>query len=101
MDYNLDPQAALDAPRFCLLGFPCSERGHGPHPVRTSHVAVEDRPGVEELIAELRRRGHRVELVKAYERELFGKGQVIVRDRRSGVLWGGSEGRADGCAMGF
>lgn len=101
VDYDLDPQAAIDAPRFCLQGFPCPVKGHGPHPVRSSHVAVEDRPGVEELKGELERRGHRVEVVRAYDRELFGKAQVIVRDRRSGVLWGGSEGRGDGCAMGY
>jgi len=32
-------------------------------------------------------------------RALFGRGQIIVRDRESGVLWGGSDPRADGLAM--
>ncbi|CAI7759101.1 unnamed protein product [Closterium sp. NIES-54] len=99
---SLNPQAALDRPRFCLSGLPSlSPPGHGPGPVRESHVAVEEGLGREEVAEELRRRGHRVEVVRGEAREVFGKGQVIVRERGSGVLWGGSEGRADGCAMGF
>jgi gamma-glutamyltranspeptidase/glutathione hydrolase len=31
----------------------------------------------------------------------FGRAQVIVRDPYSGVLCAGSDGRADGCAMGW
>jgi gamma-glutamyltranspeptidase len=33
------------------------------------------------------------------ERALFGRGQVIYRDAGTGVLWGGSDPRSDGCAM--
>jgi gamma-glutamyltranspeptidase/glutathione hydrolase len=43
--------------------------------------------------------GHPVEVVSGYERAAFGRGQIILRDARSGVLWGGSDPRADGCAM--
>ena len=31
----------------------------------------------------------------------FGRAQLIVRDPGSGVLCAGSDGRADGCAMGW
>jgi len=31
---------------------------------------------------------------------VFGRGQIIARDER-GVLWGGSDPRGDGCAIGF
>jgi gamma-glutamyltranspeptidase / glutathione hydrolase len=34
-------------------------------------------------------------------RSLFGRGQIIFRDPYNGVLWGGSDPRADGCAMTF
>lgn len=44
-------------------------------------------------------RGHPIRLVSGWERALFGRGQVIQRDPRSGVLCGGSDPRADGCAM--
>jgi gamma-glutamyltranspeptidase / glutathione hydrolase len=32
-------------------------------------------------------------------RSLFGRGQIIFRDRENGILWGGSDPRADGLAM--
>jgi len=32
-------------------------------------------------------------------RAMFGRGQVIQRDDQSGVLCGGSDPRADGCAV--
>jgi gamma-glutamyltranspeptidase/glutathione hydrolase len=43
--------------------------------------------------------GHTVEEISGYARAIFGRGQVIIRDHDSGVLWGGSDPRADGCAM--
>ena len=30
---------------------------------------------------------------------IFGRGQIILRDPETGVLCGGSDPRADGCAM--
>jgi gamma-glutamyltranspeptidase/glutathione hydrolase len=50
-------------------------------------------------MAELAEMGHPVEMVGGHGRALFGRGQVILRDPVSGVLWGGSDPRADGCAM--
>jgi len=49
-------------------------------------------------VAELAARGHPVSLVNGHGRAVFGRGQVILRDE-GGVLWGGSDPRADGCAM--
>jgi gamma-glutamyltranspeptidase/glutathione hydrolase len=43
--------------------------------------------------------GHPVVPISGYERAVFGRGQIILRDAESGVLWGGSDPRADGCAM--
>ena len=34
-----------------------------------------------------------------HDRALFGRGQIILRDPGTGVLAGGSDPRADGCAM--
>ncbi len=86
---GLDPQAALDRPRICL------DEGE---PAGT--VLVED--GIPETVLRgLRARGHRVARVTGHERAVFGRGQVILRDPTSGVLCGGSDPRADGCAMGF
>eukprot|EP00897_Mesotaenium_endlicherianum_P009703 jgi/Mesen1/8761/ME000524S08058 len=101
VDFQLDPQAALDAPRFCLSGLPCFERGHGAHPVESSRLYLEDGVGRSAVAHALTKMGHGVELVSGEDREVFGRGQIIVRDRETGVLWAGSEGRADGCAMGW
>lgn len=83
LDDGLNPQAALDMPRFCL-----EEDGT---------VALED--GISpEVAAQLAQMGHRVRVVRGWERALFGRGQVITR-APDGVLCGGSDLRADGCAM--
>ena len=42
--------------------------------------------------------GHQLREVSGLARIQFGRGQIIRRDP-SGVLWGGSDPRADGCAM--
>lgn len=89
LDDGLDPQAALNRPRFCLdpatadgqlnleLGIPMS------------------------VLRGLRERGHLLRAdIGGYERALFGRGQIIRREPE-GVLWGGSDPRADGCALGF
>lgn len=84
---KLDPQAALDQPRFCITD---GQAG--------GQVAVE--AGMPfETIARLAQMGHPVMPVSGQSQAIFGRGQVIVRDRESGVLWGGSDPRADGCAM--
>jgi gamma-glutamyltranspeptidase/glutathione hydrolase len=86
-DDRLDPQAALDRPRFCIE----DSSGGG-------RVALEG--GIPaETLAELSRRGHPVRLVEGQGQALFGRGQIIYRDPESGVLWGGSDPRADGCAF--
>jgi gamma-glutamyltranspeptidase/glutathione hydrolase len=88
-DDRLDPQAALDRARFCLEE---GQPGGG--------VALEEGiPG--ETVAALAVLGHDVRVVSGMERALFGRGQIILRDMESGVLWGGSDPRADGCAMAF
>ena len=101
LDCGSTPQAAIDHPRFCITALPNDARGHGPHSVEISHVDFEAGPGREEMAEELRKMGHDITVVSGWGREVFGRGQIIWRDPKSGVLWGGSEGRADGCAMGW
>jgi gamma-glutamyltranspeptidase/glutathione hydrolase len=90
VDDDLDPQAALDRPRFQLSAGSVAALPGAP-------VALEE--GLEPVAADLERRGHRVQMVAGRERPGFGRGQVIWRDPE-GVLWGGSDPRADGCALG-
>ncbi len=85
---GLDPQTALERPRFCL------------EPLRSdAPVTVALEEGIPlPVMAELAEMGHRVRPVSGMGRSLFGRGQVILR-QPSGVLCGGSDPRADGCAM--
>ena len=52
------------------------------------------------VAAAVRRAGHEVRIVGGSDRSVFGLGQIILRDS-AGVLWGGSDPRGDGCALGF
>jgi gamma-glutamyltranspeptidase / glutathione hydrolase len=84
---GLDPQAALDRPRFCITDGTAG-----------GQVALEE--GVPpEVVGELEVMGHKVMQISGYGRAVFGRGQIIMQDLDSGVLWGGSDPRADGCAM--
>jgi gamma-glutamyltranspeptidase/glutathione hydrolase len=87
VDYNIDPQTALDLPRFCI---DVEESG--------GRVAIEEGMPKKTMDA-LKKMGHPLYEVTGYERALFGRGQVILRDAASGVLSAGSDPRADGCAM--
>ena len=87
VDDGLDPQCALDLPRFCIE----AEESGG-------RVAIEE--GISaQVVSDLEKRGHPVYTVSGYDRSLFGRGQVILRDPETGVLGAGSDPRADGCAM--
>ena len=79
IDFGLNPQAALDAPRWQWTGGMNFEVEH--HFPR--HIAQE-----------LTGLGHRVGV--ALDSGSFGRGQVILRDPDTGVLAGGTESRTDG-----
>ena len=56
----------------------------------------------EEATAELTRRGHEVCAGECHhDRVHFGRGQIIQRNPDTGVLWGGSDPRADGQVIGW
>ncbi len=89
VDDGHDPQSALDQPRFCIN---VEESG--------GQVAIEE--GMPQKTFEgLQKMGHPLAWVSGYDRALFGRGQVILRDAETGALCGGSDPRADGCAMGL
>lgn len=83
VDYGMNPQAALDAPRwFWWMG---------------NDLKVE--PGVDAAVVEaLVARGHAVDVDAALD--VFGRGQIIWRQAAGGLV-AGSDGRADGCALGY
>ncbi|MBU1747225.1 MAG: gamma-glutamyltransferase family protein, partial [Chloroflexi bacterium] len=83
VDYGLNPQASLDAPRW----FWWADR----------YVKLE--PMVAPAIVEgLQKRGHDVDVDP--DVDVFGCGQMIWRDP-AGVYVAGSDGRTDGCALGY
>ncbi len=88
IDDGLDPQSVLDQPRFCLT-----------HALPTSTVQLEEGISVQTMAA-LAQMGHTVTPVSGDARAVFGRGQIIRREP-DGVLWGGSDPRADGLALGF
>lgn len=94
LTFKLNPQAALDAPRICIgAGTPDQGKVLGPT------IFLEE--GIGEDVAEgLRARGHEVEIVRGYERGLFGRGQVIRCHMEDGryVYSAGSDPRGDGAA---
>jgi gamma-glutamyltranspeptidase / glutathione hydrolase len=85
-DDGLDPQSALDRPRYYL------EDG-----APDGRVLLEDAFDPS-LVNELRRRGHDLSVVSGRDRTVFGLGQII--SRRGPVWAGGSDPRGDGVALG-
>ncbi|HWQ15614.1 MAG TPA: gamma-glutamyltransferase family protein, partial [Roseiflexaceae bacterium] len=82
VDYGLNPQAALDAPRWRVDG-------------GAVHVELETPRHIIEGLAE---RGHDVRVHP--DPALFGRGQAIWR-LPTGAYVAGSESRCDGCAVGW
>ena len=90
VDDQLDPQAALDRPRFRIEGG------------RASGVVLLEQGLPPSVAGGLALMGHQIipEVSGPMRNAKFGLGQIIRRDP-NGVLWGGSDPRGDGCAMGF
>ncbi len=89
VDYGMGPQEALDAPRFCILDGTSGGK-----------VSLEDGIPIATMAA-LARMGHEVVPVSSSGRGIFGKGQIILRDPKTGVLTAGSDPRGDGQALGW
>lgn len=87
IDDQIDSQRALDRPRFSISDG-----------VSGGVISLEE--GIElSVMSNLGLMGHQVVPVSGHARAVFGRGQVILRDSKTGVLWGGSDPRADGLAM--
>ncbi|TDB49945.1 gamma-glutamyltransferase family protein [Bacillus sp. CBEL-1] len=82
IDFDLNPQASLDAPRWQWIN--------------DKTVLVEkEMPSY--IVEALERKGHDVQV--ATSRHSFGRGQIIRRDPQTGVLFGGTESRTDGAVL--
>jgi gamma-glutamyltranspeptidase len=85
----MDPQAAIEAPRW-RWGRSAADG--------EPEVSIEARAGAA-CVTGLRARGHRVVVCDDWE-ETMGHAGAIVVDRERGVLLGGSDPRSDGAAIG-
>lgn len=86
----LNPQEAIDLPRFCIASG-----------TRDGEVFLEGGIDVG-VLEELRARGHNIKVnIVGHDRSIFGRAQIIKRNPNTGVYWAGSDGRADGCAIGY
>jgi gamma-glutamyltranspeptidase/glutathione hydrolase len=79
VDYAMNPQAALDAPRWRFID---------------KDLVLLEASVPQQIVADLVERGHQIQIAPA---RMFGKGQIILR--HNGVLVAASEPRADGLAL--
>ena len=90
VDFGFDVQEAIEAPRW-LFGRTWGQQS------RTLKLESRVPDGV---VADLRRRGHQVEMVEQWS-QTMGHAQAIWIDRERGVLQGGADPRGDGLALGW
>ncbi len=84
IDFELNPQAALDAPRWQWL--------------KANQVTVEQAMPAH-IVQSLQEFGHDITI--APDSGSFGRGQAILREPGSPVLVGGTESRTDGAVLGY
>ncbi|XP_061490459.1 glutathione hydrolase-like YwrD proenzyme [Rhineura floridana] len=101
LEFGMNPQEALDAPRFCVE-----------YNKKTDAWFVFLEDGIPRHITEaLRAKDHTVMAhVTGHSRSMFGRGQIVTKGdwwrhwrkmSSNNVLWAGSDPRADGCALGY
>lgn len=89
VEHQMNPQEALDQPRFCI------KDGTG-----GGAVALEEGVPIE-VMSDLSNMGHIISPTAGYGRGIFGRGQIIMRNEETGVIAAGSDARADGMAIGW
>jgi oxamate amidohydrolase len=90
VDYRLSPQDAVEAPRW-LYG-----RNWG---AEANNIRLESRIP-QEVVESLQRRGHAIEVVEPYA-HIMGHAGAILIDPENQVLYGASDPRSDGIALGY
>ena len=87
VDYGMNIQAALEAPRFTIAG---TEEPIGCRLLIESRVKAD-------VVDELRKKGHNIVVRKEYSTSM-GRGQVVLHNSTTGKNFGASDPRADGVA---
>jgi gamma-glutamyltranspeptidase/glutathione hydrolase len=96
VEFEMDPQQAIEAPRFATYNYPES---FWPHTYRPGLRQIERRVP-ESTIEELRRRGHRIEPWPEWTR-VAGNVCVILVDQARETLTAGADARAEAYALGW
>ena len=91
MDREMDPQAAIEAPRWSHTP------GTPPRSDLPEALSLEEGFSPE-VISALREKGHKVKVVGRWS---FGASEVIVRDPESGTWMAGADPRREGYAIGW
>jgi gamma-glutamyltranspeptidase/glutathione hydrolase len=85
VDYGMNIQEAMEAPRFTVS------------PQRGCNIVIESRvpPEVRQKLSAM---GHQFDVRREYTTAM-GRGQAVMHDSKSGVNYGASDARADGAAV--
>jgi gamma-glutamyltranspeptidase / glutathione hydrolase len=85
VDYGMNIQGALEAPRFTVTSGEVS-----------CDILIESRVAPD-VIQTLRQKGHNL-IVRAEYTALMGRGQAVMHNSKTGMNWAASDPRADGVA---
>jgi gamma-glutamyltranspeptidase/glutathione hydrolase len=94
--FGMDPQSAIEAPRFATYSYPSSSAPHSYHPGRLNLEAPIGTAAGEELA----RRGHDVKWWPEIEWRA-GAVCAIVKDNESGVMKAAADPRRSAYALGW
>jgi len=92
VEFGMNVQSAIEAPRWSTTSFPAS---YFPHTMYPGQMAVEERI-VEAIRKELEKRGHKVRVNGPWS---MSATSAIVIDPTTGVLSGGADPRGDNYAL--
>jgi gamma-glutamyltranspeptidase/glutathione hydrolase len=95
VEFGMNPQEAIEQPRFVPWNFPNS---FWPHTYLPGRLNVEGRVSPDTM-AELSRRGHDLNALDEWSSGAGGLSGILV-DQESGVLKAGADPRRDAYAMG-
>jgi len=96
VEFNMDPQLAVEMPRFATFSFPNSFYPHDYHP---GLVRIEKRISAE-VIGDLEQKGHRVQLWPEWAWKAGGVCAIVI-DRENKVLTAGADPRRESYAIGW
>ncbi|MHB8972196.1 MAG: gamma-glutamyltransferase [Pirellulaceae bacterium] len=92
VEFGMNVQQAIEAPRWSTRSFPQS---YFPHTMYPGEVSVEDR--IPEVVREaLRKKGHKLNVTGGWS---LGSTAAIAVDPATGVLSAGADPRVDACAV--